>query len=96
MKAKLLTFAIVLIVIIIGGVIVWQKRDVKTTNPRTSSTTAEPEKKLPGINGIEINEKIAQQRPLAVMIENHPASRPQSGLADADIVYENFSRRRHH
>jgi len=28
------------------------------------------------------------RRPLAVMIENHEESRPQSGLTDADIVYE--------
>lgn len=28
------------------------------------------------------------RRPLAVMIENHPESRPQSGLSDADIVFE--------
>ncbi len=28
------------------------------------------------------------QRPIAVMIENHPDSRPQSGLSQADIVYE--------
>lgn len=29
-----------------------------------------------------------QLRPVAVMIENHPDSRPQSGLSAADIVYE--------
>lgn len=29
-----------------------------------------------------------QKRPVAVMIENHPDSRPQSGLSSADIVYE--------
>ncbi len=28
------------------------------------------------------------RRPLAVMIENHEESRPQSGISDADIVYE--------
>ena len=28
------------------------------------------------------------RRPLAVMIENHQEARPQSGLSDADIVYE--------
>ncbi|MBU2543442.1 DUF3048 domain-containing protein [Patescibacteria group bacterium] len=29
-----------------------------------------------------------KKRPLAVMIENHVQSRPQSGLSDADIVFE--------
>jgi hypothetical protein len=28
------------------------------------------------------------RRPLAVMIENHPEARPQSGLSEADIVFE--------
>ncbi len=28
------------------------------------------------------------KRPIAVMIENHPKARPQSGLDEADIVYE--------
>lgn len=28
------------------------------------------------------------RRPLAVMIENHEESRPQSGLSDSDIIYE--------
>ncbi|MBP9818127.1 DUF3048 domain-containing protein [Candidatus Shapirobacteria bacterium] len=31
------------------------------------------------------------RRPLMVMIENHPDSRPQSGLQNADIVYEAIS-----
>jgi hypothetical protein len=29
-----------------------------------------------------------KRRPVAVMIENHPDSRPQSGLTSADVVYE--------
>lgn len=33
-------------------------------------------------------EKWEKRRPLAVMIENHVESRPQSGLSSADIVYE--------
>jgi len=34
------------------------------------------------------NDLWSQRRPLLVMIENHADSRPQSGLAKADIVYE--------
>lgn len=33
-------------------------------------------------------EKWAKRRPLAVMIENHSESRPQSGLYSADVIYE--------
>lgn len=44
------------------------------------------------INGEKYNTKVkdawVKQRPLFVMIENHPEARPQSGLGSADIVYE--------
>jgi len=40
------------------------------------------------INGKLVESKIAEKRPLAVMVENHPDARPQSGLSDAGIVYE--------
>lgn len=33
-------------------------------------------------------ERWEARRPLGVMIENHQESRPQSGLSDADVVYE--------
>ncbi|HSW90354.1 MAG TPA: DUF3048 domain-containing protein [Patescibacteria group bacterium] len=32
-----------------------------------------------------------KRRPLAVMIENHPDARPQSGLTSADVVYEGMA-----
>lgn len=32
-----------------------------------------------------------KRRPLLVMVENHPDSRPQSGLSSADVVYETVS-----
>ncbi len=40
------------------------------------------------LNGVMIDKEIAKTRPFAMMIENHPDSRPQSGLVDADVVYE--------
>jgi|SRR3989344_920206 len=48
----------------------------------------EQEIKFGAINGAPVNESLAQSRPLAVMIENHPDARPQSGLSKADVVYE--------
>lgn len=40
------------------------------------------------IDGLPVSTELVYQRPLAVMIENSPASRPQSGLKDACVVYE--------
>jgi len=40
------------------------------------------------LNGMEISDSVKGGRPVAVMIENSPDSRPQSGLINADIVFE--------
>lgn len=40
------------------------------------------------IDGMPVSSDLVYQRPLAVMIENSPAARPQSGLNDACVVYE--------
>jgi hypothetical protein len=42
-----------------------------------------------GLTGIDIgDEQTSKLRPIAVMIDNQAGARPQSGLVDADIVYE--------
>ncbi len=40
------------------------------------------------LTGLKSDEQTATQRPVSVMVNNHPAARPQSGLTKADIVYE--------
>lgn len=48
-----------------------------------------PSKQLiDGVNGVKVRDYIGFFRPFAIMVENHPDSRPQSGLSKADIVYE--------
>ena len=37
--------------------------------------------------GVEYEEEITQ-RPILVTINNHPQARPQSGIAQADVVFE--------
>ncbi|MBI2085760.1 DUF3048 domain-containing protein [Candidatus Daviesbacteria bacterium] len=52
----------------------------------------EPKTEECPLNGSKHTQKAAdfwnKRRPLAVMIENHTESRPQSGLSSADVVYE--------
>jgi hypothetical protein len=54
--------------------------------------TSAPKTEVCPLNGDKFtaSEKAAwdKRRPLAVMIENHPDARPQSGLGSTDIVYE--------
>ena len=42
-------------------------------------------------NGFPIPEELALVRPVAVIINNHSRALPQSGLSDADIIYEVLS-----
>jgi hypothetical protein len=52
---------------------------------------AEQEIKHFSINGEVVSEDDSKKRPIAVMVENHPDSRPQSGLSEADVVYETMA-----
>jgi len=40
------------------------------------------------LSGLNISDTVGNSRPIAVMIENSPDSRPQSGLIYADMVFE--------
>jgi hypothetical protein len=78
----------IIILAVFGGS--WYLIKTKTPKPDVKSEQIKIElpKTLPSINGLEVEEKIAGRRPIAVIVENHPDARPQSGLSEADIVYE--------
>ncbi len=40
------------------------------------------------LSGLEISDKVLNSRPFAMMVENTPDARPQSGLLNADVVFE--------
>jgi hypothetical protein len=57
----------------------------------TAAETANPDEIKGNINplsGLELSDKVANLRPLAVMVENNTPARPQSGLVSADVVFE--------
>jgi DUF3048 family protein len=64
------------------------------TQPPTPAPTPAPQEVSP-VNGVLIDRAefalLQQRAPLAVMIENDPAARPQSGFHKADLVYEAVS-----
>src|SRR3989344_1470267 len=70
--------------------------DLETSLPGPSSALEEdpnePKTEQCPLDGDMHTKKAKTQwelrRPLAVMIENHQESRPQSGLTSADIIYE--------
>lgn len=67
---------------------------ITTDDGKVISVTASPSPSptptlLPSkLNGAMVAEGSEALRPLAVMIENHPDARPQSGLSKASVVYE--------
>src|SRR5665648_334382 len=40
------------------------------------------------LNGGNYDEKLLLQRPIAIMIDNHPSARWQAGISKAEIMYE--------
>src|SRR5438270_6397106 len=79
----ILAFAILLL----AGAYVFSR---SKNNPILSNKVAsipDQNRLVQAINGIMVPASAAQ-RPFAVVVENHPDSRPQSGLSQADIVYE--------
>lgn len=65
-----------------------EDNDEKSTNldSKTKPNTEQEENTYP-FTGINTDEAI-DQRPVAVMVNNHPKARPQSGLSQADVVFE--------
>lgn len=90
MNAKKLFIFIVIIIALIAGYRFFAGRGSVVTFSSGADNASQP-KQLPAINGLMVDASVAQQRPLAVMVENHPDARPQSGLADADLVYETLA-----
>jgi len=54
---------------------------IKTTPPKETRVEAP-------LTGLLVDPLVADRRVLAVVIENHPDARPQSGYNEADVVYE--------
>jgi len=77
---------IILAAFIIGGAIAAKFIPKKTADTGAKKT---PTKYTSPLDGLDYDSKEkANRHPLAVIIENHPAARPHSGLIDASLVYE--------
>jgi len=59
-----------------------------TAAPATVSPEPAKEQLVSPLTGRRVAAELVKRRPLAVMIDNAPAARPQSGLNRADLVFE--------
>lgn len=72
------------------GLVLWRVWPARTgdNGGNTASENQSKPKLEATISGQLVEPAVAGRRPVAVMVENHPDSRPQSGLSKAEVVYE--------
>ncbi|WP_341300553.1 DUF3048 domain-containing protein [Lysinibacillus sp. FSL H8-0500] len=92
-KSKKLLIAMALTMLVIGGCSKDSEKakedddeDMVEEQPIAEQPVQQPTYTAP-LTGEAVQQEITQ-RPIMVTINNHPAARPQSGLAAADIIYE--------
>ncbi len=83
------------VLLIIAGALGWALPGLKAapaaviTTPKPTATPAPtPVIKLSPLTGLPVTPDLANRPITAVVIENHPDARPQSGLGQAGVVYE--------
>jgi len=64
----------------------YQKQSEETV--ATNTVTPKPATLPSVVNGVVVDSAVANRRTVAAMIENSPDARPQTGLTNADVVYE--------
>lgn len=90
---KVLFFATPIALLLILSACIWY---VAQRNNQTVAEVIAPKNEEPPpptelphlLNGVIVATDIYNRHPVAVMIENSQAARPQTGLVDADLVYE--------
>lgn len=64
---------------------------LETVPPQTETPTQAQKQNINPLTGLEIRSETVGKRPVAVMVENSPAARPQWGLSTPDIVVEGLA-----
>ncbi len=95
-----ITAGIVLfLVLVLGGVYLWSRQHLPPVQEQISRLASPSRVKIPVVKPkfpalltgeLKEKEKV-DLRPFAVVIENHPASRPSSGLSKAGLVFESLT-----
>ncbi|GFP33103.1 hypothetical protein HKBW3S42_01421, partial [Candidatus Hakubella thermalkaliphila] len=69
------------------------EEETTAVSPVTTEEISQEQEEVPGgpyspYDGKEVDQDISNLRPLAIIVENLPVARPQSGLTKASVVYE--------
>ncbi|HMR72633.1 MAG TPA: DUF3048 domain-containing protein [Candidatus Saccharibacteria bacterium] len=91
-REKIYFYSAIGTILLVGGGLLWWLNGQSLTGPADSmsSITRTPAVKYYSpLTGVEVADEAATKKAvIAVMIENSPDARPQSGLVDAEIVFE--------
>lgn len=80
--------------LVVGGFFIYDTLSATLNRSITDLFIPQKEKEVlvtAPLSGIQIKEEQANKRPLAVVVENHPDARPQSGLSEADLIFETLA-----
>ena len=84
--------ALVVIMIAIGSFLAYSFQQLQFDNTTTSTPKKKESKKFYSkLTGVEVEESDTKRPVTAVMIENSPEARPQSGLKEAGVVFESVA-----
>lgn len=78
----------VLLVVGVGGIYALRNLSKSPNPPSAALQKVEKDTEPSKLTGIEISKKLNKRPVTAIMIENSPDARPQSGLKDAGVVFE--------
>lgn len=92
-KKHKLSSIIVLVAVVSSVFFIWQsysdtlpfKAPSLNITPKIDTRVRAP------LSGVLVSPERAQRRPIAVVIENHPDARPQTGFSNASLVYETLA-----
>ncbi|MDD3480724.1 MAG: DUF3048 domain-containing protein [Patescibacteria group bacterium] len=79
--------------LLVGGFFVWDSYSAQNGSllSLVVDEEKEPELLAAPLSGIMVGESVVERRPIAIVVENHPDARPQSGLLMADMVFETLA-----
>lgn len=88
-KEKVIFGITIVLILLVGGGLLWWMQTQPKPDIASVATPRVPIKYYSPLNGVEVSSEEATKRAVtAIMIENSPDARPQSGLAQADVVFE--------
>jgi len=85
---KLLLIIVPLVLLVMLAAVIWAVAGKPPGVSEPGATAPKPAKVAHLLNGELVSPELANRHPIAVMIENSPAARPQVGLNSADLIYE--------